>query len=98
MPFAANIVIYLRHRITNVTSESMNAKIQWVEYTAQGFRNKRTFIDAIYFHYGGLNLAWQANVTRCSMPFGLHNVQGRFGAPLAFFKEFALWALRHTVA
>ena len=26
----ANIVTYLRHRVTNATSESLNAKIQWV--------------------------------------------------------------------
>ena len=33
----ANIVTYLRHRVTNATSESLNAKIQWVKYTAPGF-------------------------------------------------------------
>src|SRR5204862_6252042 len=38
----ANIITYLKHRITNATSESINAKIQWVKYTARGFRNKRT--------------------------------------------------------
>jgi transposase len=53
----ANIVTYLRHRITNATSESLNAKIQWVKYTARGFRNKQNFVNAIYFHCGGLNLA-----------------------------------------
>ena len=52
-----NIVTYIRHRITNATSESLNAKIQWVKYTARGFRNKQNFIHAIYFHCGGLNLA-----------------------------------------
>jgi transposase len=52
-----NIVTYLRHRITNAASESLNAKIQWVKYTARGFRNKQNFINAIYFHCGGLNLA-----------------------------------------
>ena len=52
-----NIVTYLRHRITNATSESLNAKIQWVKYTARGFRNKQNFVNAIYFHCGGLNLA-----------------------------------------
>ena len=55
-----NIITYLRHRITNATSESINAKIQWVKYTARGFRNKRNFIHAIYFHCGGLDLAPQA--------------------------------------
>ena len=55
-PFG-NIVTYLHHCITNATSESLNAKIQWVKYTARGFRNKQNFVNAIYFHCGGLNLA-----------------------------------------
>ena len=52
-----NIITYLKHRITNAMSESLNAKIQWVKYTARGFRNKQNFINAIYFHCGGLDLA-----------------------------------------
>jgi transposase len=52
-----NIITYLRHQITNAVSESLNAKIQWVKYTARGFRNKQNFIHAIYFHCGGLDLA-----------------------------------------
>jgi transposase len=55
-----NIITYLRHRITNAGSESINAKVQWVKYTARGFRNKRNFIHAIYFHCGGLDLAPEA--------------------------------------
>jgi transposase len=55
-----NIITYLRHRVTNATSESINAKIQWVQYTARGFRNQRNFVHAIYFHCGGLDLAPQA--------------------------------------
>jgi len=51
-----NILTYLKHPITNATSESLNAKIQWVKYTARGFRNKQNFINAIYFHCGGLDL------------------------------------------
>jgi transposase len=51
-----NILTYLKHRITNATSESINAKIQWVKYTARGFRNKQNFKTAIYFHCGGLNM------------------------------------------
>jgi transposase len=51
-----NILTYLKHRITNATSESLNAKIQWVKYTARGFRNKQNFKTAIYFHCGGLNM------------------------------------------
>ena len=52
-----NIITYLQHRITNAASESLNAKIQWVKYTARGFRNKQNFIHAIYFHCGELDLA-----------------------------------------
>jgi transposase len=52
-----NIITYLRHRITNAGSESINAKIQWVKYTARGFRNKQNFVNAIYFHCGGLDMA-----------------------------------------
>jgi transposase len=53
----ANIITYLKHRITNGASESINARIQWVKYTARGFRNMDNFITAIYFHCGGLDLA-----------------------------------------
>lgn len=51
-----NIVTYLKHRITNAASESINSKIQWVKYTARGFRNQDNFVTAIYFHCGGLDL------------------------------------------
>lgn len=50
-----NILTYLKHPITNAGSESLNAKVQWVKYTARGFRNKQNFINAIYFHCGGLD-------------------------------------------
>jgi len=52
-----NILTFIKHRITNAASESLNAKIQWVKYTARGFRNQTNFINAIYFHCGGLDLA-----------------------------------------
>ncbi len=51
-----NILTYLKHPITNAGSESLNSKIQWVKYTAKGFRNKANFKTAIYFHCGGLDL------------------------------------------
>src|ERR1035437_9497241 len=51
-----NVIAYLRHRITNAGSESLNAKIQWVKYTARDFRNRQNFINAIYFHCGGLDM------------------------------------------
>jgi transposase len=53
----ANILTYLKHGITNAMSESLNSKIQWIKYTARGFRNFENFVTAIYFHCGGLNLA-----------------------------------------
>lgn len=52
-----NILTHLKTGLTNAVSESMNAKIQWVKYTARGFRNFQNFITAIYFHCGDLNLA-----------------------------------------
>lgn len=52
-----NILTFIKHRVTNAASESLNAKIQWVKYTARGFRNQKNFINAIYFHCGGLDLA-----------------------------------------
>ena len=52
-----NIITYLQHQVTNAASESINAKIQWVKYTARGYRNKQNFVHAIYFHCGGLDLA-----------------------------------------
>jgi len=51
-----NIITYLTRPITNATSESINAKIQWVKYTVRGFRDKQNFINAIDFHCGGLDL------------------------------------------
>ncbi|HEV7504174.1 MAG TPA: transposase, partial [Thermoanaerobaculia bacterium] len=42
--------------ITNARAESVNAKIQWLKYTARGFRNRDRFRHAIYFHLGGLDL------------------------------------------
>lgn len=50
------VITYLKHRITNATSESLNARIQWVKFTARGYRNIKNFINAIYFHCGGLDL------------------------------------------
>ena len=52
-----NILTFIKHRITNAGSESINAKIQWVKYTARRFRNQTNFIHAIYFHCGALDLA-----------------------------------------
>jgi transposase len=51
-----NILTYLRHRITKATAEGVNSKIQWIRYTARGYRNPENFKAAIYFHCGGLDL------------------------------------------
>lgn len=42
--------------VTNATSESLNAKIQWVKKNACGFRNRERFRTAILFHCGRLDL------------------------------------------
>lgn len=57
-----NIITYLRRRITNASSESINARsmFKWVKYTARGFRNRQNFIHAIFFHCGGLDLSPEA--------------------------------------
>lgn len=52
-----NIVPYLHRRVTNPVSEGLNSKVQCVKFSARGFRNKDSFITAIYFHCGGLGLA-----------------------------------------
>ena len=51
-----NVLSYLRHGVTNAASEGLNSKIQWIRYTARGFRNRQNFKTAIYFHCGGLDL------------------------------------------
>ena len=52
----ANVLTYIRHRITNAVSEGLNSKIQTIKKMAYGFRNKEHFKTAIYFHCGGLDL------------------------------------------
>ncbi len=51
-----NVLTYLRHRITNAGLEAVNAMIQWVKWTARGFRNAEHFKMAISFHCEGLDL------------------------------------------
>lgn len=51
-----NVLRYLTYPITNAMSESLNSKIQWIKYTARGFRSREGFKTAIYFHCGGLDL------------------------------------------
>lgn len=51
-----NLVTYAKHRLTNATTEGINAKIQSIKKDACGFRNMENFKMAIYFHCGGLDL------------------------------------------
>jgi len=51
-----NILTYLTHRITNAVTEGLNAKIQWIKYSARGSRNREAFKMAVYFHCGKLDL------------------------------------------
>ena len=51
-----NMLTYLTHRITNAVTEGLNRKIQWIKYSARGYRNRDAFTMAIYFHCGGLDL------------------------------------------
>jgi transposase len=41
---------------SNGASESMNSRIQGIKIRSRGFRNKSRYIQAIYFHFGGLDL------------------------------------------
>lgn len=41
---------------SNGASESMNSRIQGLKIRSRGFRNKTRYIQAIYFHFGGLDL------------------------------------------
>ena len=40
----------------NSHAESMNSRIRTLKSRARGFRNRRRFLEAIYFHLGGLDL------------------------------------------
>ncbi len=43
--------------VSNGPAESINSRIKTVKIRAHGFRNKERFVDAIYFHLGGLDLS-----------------------------------------
>jgi transposase len=44
------------HNVTNAGAEGMNSRIQGLKKRAHGYRNEESFIAAIYFHLGGLDL------------------------------------------
>jgi len=46
----------IMHRATNAKAEAINSRIQWLKKRACGYRNRKRFRNAIYFHQGGLDL------------------------------------------
>lgn len=44
------------HDVTNASAEGMNSQIQALKKRAHGYRSEESFIAAIYFHLGGLDL------------------------------------------
>ncbi len=51
------LVNAIYHGVTNARAEGINSRIQWIKYSARGFRNRERFRRAIHFHLGGLNMA-----------------------------------------
>jgi transposase len=52
----STLLNWCRWPITNAITEGLNSKIQWIKYTARGFRSRDGFRRAIYFHCGCLDL------------------------------------------
>ncbi len=44
-------------KVSNGPAESINSRIKTVKTRARGFRNNERFVNAIYFHLGGLDLS-----------------------------------------
>lgn len=52
----ANVLTYLKHRITNAMMEGFNSKIQSIKSNARGYRNFQNYRIAILFNCGKLDL------------------------------------------
>jgi transposase len=52
----STLLNWCRWPITNAITEGLNSKIQWIKYTARGFRSRDGFRRAIFFHCGKLDL------------------------------------------
>lgn len=50
------MLTYVKHRITNATTEGLNSKIQSIKANARGFRNFEYYRIAILFHCGKLSM------------------------------------------
>jgi len=51
-----NILTYADHKVTNATGESINSKIEKMKRLSCGFRSRKHYRIAIFFHCGGLDL------------------------------------------
>ena len=49
-------------RVTNARAEGINSSIQWLKYRARGYHNRQRFRDAIYFHFGALDVYPKASL------------------------------------
>ena len=52
----AGLMSYFAHRVTNSGAEGLNSRIQAIRVAARGYRNRKNFKTAIWFHLGGLQL------------------------------------------
>jgi transposase len=43
-------------KVSNGPAEGINSRIKTIKVRSRGFRNKKRFANAIYFHFGGLDL------------------------------------------
>ena len=43
-------------KVSNGPAEGLNSRIKTIKVRSRGFRNKKRFANAIYFHLGGLDL------------------------------------------
>ena len=52
----SQVLVYLRHRLTNATIEDLNNKIRAIVKKACGHRNLQRYKNDILFHVGELRL------------------------------------------
>ena len=51
-----NLLTRFKRPITNVMSDSVSSKIQWIKYMSRAFPSRDGFRNAIYFRCGALDL------------------------------------------
>ena len=52
----AGLLSYFAHRLTNAGAEGINSRIQAIRVAGRGYRNRKNFKTAIWFHLGDLQL------------------------------------------